>query len=145
MYKFILMFVCVSVLSGCATPGVDRDKQQKIIQEFYASVIEVKPVTLSSNLGTGVLVGAGVGILDESDGNSEDMIAGGIAGALIGGLFTAISEGSNEAFEYSLHNIQRGNFTLVQKDSLMPNVTCVKVNVSNIATITAVQDSFCAS
>ncbi len=132
------------MMSGCATPGVDRAEQQKLIQEFYASVVDVTPVTLSSNVGTGVLVGAGVGILDESDGNSEDMIAAGIAGALIGGLFTAITEGSDEAFEYSLFNAERGSFTLIQKEHLI-DARCVKVRVADIATINVVDSAFCTA
>ncbi|MDO6427438.1 hypothetical protein Q4489_10455 [Thalassotalea sp. 1_MG-2023] len=142
MYRFIFVNIFFVMMSGCASPGVDRAEQQKLIQEFYASVVDITPVTLSSNVGTGVLVGAGVGILDESDGNSDDMIAGGIAGALIGGLFTAITEGSDEAFEYSLFNAERGNLTLIQKEHLT-NATCVKVRIADIATISVVNSAFC--
>jgi len=131
------------LLAGCATPGVDRGEENHLVQEFYANVVSVRPVELSSDVGTGVLVGAGVGIIDEADGNTEDMVAGGIAGALVGGLFTAIFEGSDQAFEYSLHSDNRGDFTLVQKEKIQENATCVKVRVANKATISVVDQSFC--
>ncbi|GLX78815.1 hypothetical protein tinsulaeT_21550 [Thalassotalea insulae] len=133
------------LLSGCATPGVDRAEQNHVVKEFYASVQSVKAVTLSSDVKTGVLVGAGVGVIDELDGNSEDMVAGGIAGALVGGLFTAIFEGSDEAFEYSLHNKEQGQFTLVQKEQITKNSQCVKVRVANKASISPVANSYCNS
>ncbi len=136
-------FLLLLLLTGCATPGVDRTEQNIIVKEFYASVQSVKAVTLSSDVKTGVLVGAGVGVIDELDGNSQDMIAGGIAGALVGGLFTAIFEGSDDAFEYSLFNKEQGVFTLVQKQQIAENAKCVKVRVADKASISPVDSNYC--
>ena len=136
-------FLLLLLLTGCATPGVDRAEQNIIVKEFYASVQSVKAVTLSSDVKTGVLVGAGVGVIDELDGNSQDMIAGGIAGALVGGLFTAIFEGSDDAFEYSLFNKEQGVFTLVQKQQIAENTKCVKVRVADKASISPVDNNYC--
>lgn len=131
------------LLVGCATPGVDRVEENQLVQEFYATITAVKPVTLSSEVGTGTLVGATVGALEEADGNTEDIIAGGIAGALVGGLFTAMVEGSDEAIQYSLYNNKRGDFTLVQKESVAKDGNCVRVRVADKATITPVNSKFC--
>lgn len=88
-------------LGGCATLGVDRADQNVMIKRFYAKVTSVQPVKLSSNVKTGIAAGSTIGFVDQLDGNHEEMIAGAVAGALVGGLVTAISEGSNEAL--SIH------------------------------------------
>lgn len=59
------------------------------------------------------------------------MISGAIAGALVGGIFTAIFEGSNDAYEYQLQSKQKGDFALIQKEQLADNVACVKVRVAS--------------
>jgi outer membrane lipoprotein SlyB len=131
MNKYILGFVSLSILTGCASQGVNRADQNEIVQEFYASVESVKQVELSSEVKTGIVGGAVVGTIDELDGNSEDMISGAIAGALVGGIFTAIFEGSNDAYEYQLKSKQKGNFALIQKEQLAENAGCVKVRVAS--------------
>ncbi|KZY46841.1 hypothetical protein A3733_36310, partial [Pseudoalteromonas shioyasakiensis] len=97
---------------------LDRADQNVMIKRFYAKVTSVKPVKLSSNVKTGIAAGSAIGFVDELDGNHEEMIAGALAGALVGGIFTAIAEGSNDAFEYSLRSEQEGSFTLIQKEQV---------------------------
>lgn len=123
------------LLTGCATQGVDRANENVLSEQFYASVVSVRDVELSSQVKTGVLVGGAAGVIDELDGNHEDMIAGGLAGALVGGLFTALFEGSDDAYEYTLDAGDRGEYTLVQKDKLAPETQCVKVLVSGKTTL----------
>ena len=81
--------IALLLLSGCASQGVDRDDQGHIIKHYYATVESIEKVKLSSEIGTGIMVGAGIGLAEDLDGNTEDMMSGAIAGALIGGLFTA--------------------------------------------------------
>lgn len=133
------------MLVGCATPGVDRGDENQLIQEFYAEVKQVTPVEFSSEVGTGVLVGAGVGVLDNLDGNSEDMLAGAIVGGLFGGLFTGLAEGSDQAYEYQLYSPERGNVTVIQKENIQSHVTCVKVRVSSTTAIYPASTEHCAS
>ena len=115
------------LLTGCATQGVDREDQNQIIKEYYASVVSVTPVTLSSEVNTGIVAGAGFGVLETIDGNTEEMIAGGIIGALVFGLFTAIFEGDDEAFQYHLNSTEQGEFKVIQKQKLPESISCVKV------------------
>lgn len=131
------------LLTGCASSGVDRENQNVLISEFYATVEREKPVTLSSEVGTGIAAGAIVGVVETSDGNSEDMIAGGIAGALIGGVITAIAEGSDEAFEYQVNSHSHGKFTIIQKEQLPQTASCVKVRSGQQVTLTPVDHRFC--
>jgi outer membrane lipoprotein SlyB len=130
------------VLSGCSSTGVDRADQNKITKEFYASIDSVKQVKLSSQVKSGIAGGAVIGVIDEIDGNHEDMIAGGLAGALVGGLFTAFLEGGNEAYEYKLTSESEGEFTLIQKDKIDIHTGCAKVRVSVKTSIqTALKDN----
>lgn len=144
MFRFILVGFAL-LLVGCATPGVDRADENQMIQEFYAEVKQVTPVEFSSEVGTGVLVGAGVGVLDNLDGDSEDMFAGALVGALFGGLFTGLAEGSDQAFEYQLYSPERGDVTVIQKEAIGHAVTCVKVRVSSTASVYPAPAERCAS
>jgi hypothetical protein len=133
------------LLSGCASPGVDRNDENQLIKEFYASVVSVTPVTLSSEVKTGIVTGAGIGVLDELDGNHEDMIAGGIAGALVFGLFTALFEGDNKAFQYRLNSKTDGEFEIIQKQRIPNSASCVKVRSSKKVQLLAVNPENCAN
>lgn len=130
-------------LGGCATQGVDRADQNVMIKRFYAKVTSVQPVKLSSNVKTGIAAGSTIGLVDQLDGNHEEMIAGAVAGALVGGLVTAISEGSNDAFEYSLRSEQEGSFTLIQKEQITDQSDCVEVTIASEAHIKEVDSSYC--
>lgn len=133
------------LLAGCSSTGVDRNDQNSIIREFYANVTSMKEVELSSEVGVGIASGAIVGVLDEADGNSEDMIAGGIAGAFIGGLFTALFEGGNTAYQYQLTSQYEGSFALVQKEQVDTQSGCVKVKVANQVTVSPAPSHMCDS
>ena len=140
MKKSLLTLV---LLSGCSSQGVDRADQNEITKEFYASIESIKQVTLSSHVKTGIAGGAVIGVADELDGNHEDMIAGGIAGALVGGLFTALFEGNNEAYEYTLKSENEGGFTLIQKELIDIHTGCAKVRVSGKTSISKASKENC--
>lgn len=142
MKKFLPLF---ALLTGCATQGIDRAEQNVIIQEFYASVQSVKPVELSSHVKTGILAGAGAGLLEESDGNGDDMLTGVLVGGLVGGLFTKISEGSNQAYQYTLYSEQQGVMTLIEKEQVDTSTGCVKVRNGRKVTISTAPQSFCST
>ena len=140
MKKLLLTLV---LLSGCATQGIDRENQNVITKEFYASVISMEQVKLSSHVTSGIVGGATIGVIDELDGDHEDMIAGGLAGALVGGLFTALFEGSNKAYRYSLYSQTEGEFSIIQKEHIDIKTGCVKVRISNNASISAAAEDNC--
>ena len=65
-------FVVLLLLTGCAAgPGIDRAEENQIVTEFYATVDSVRPVELSSQMKTGIMMGAGVGVIEELDGNLQ--------------------------------------------------------------------------
>lgn len=130
-------------LTGCSSQGIDRANQNKITKEFFALVISVEQVKLSSELSSGIIGGATIGVLDELDGNHEEMIAGGLAGALVGGLLTALFEGNNKAYQYKLNSEQEGDFSIIQKQYIETKTGCVKVTIANKASILAVPEDNC--
>ena len=137
--KFLNCFFLFLFITGCSTNGIDRNDQNSIIQEFYAEVSAIKEVELSSSVNSGIVGGGILGALEESDGNSEDIISGAIVGAIFGGLFTSMSEGGNQAFEYHLYSPEQGSFKLIQKEKIDISSGCVLVRVSN--STTAISDN----
>lgn len=135
--------IALLLLSGCASQGVDRDDQGHIIKHYYATVESIEKVKLSSEVGTGIMVGAGVGLAEDLDGNTEDMISGAIAGALVGGLFTALFEGGNTAYQYTLNDAENGDFIVIQKKKLPNSTRCVRVKTGNKVQLEAANNSFC--
>ncbi|MFC6439071.1 hypothetical protein [Bowmanella sp. JS7-9] len=131
------------LLNGCATQGVDRASQNQIIQQFYAQVVNAEPVKLASHVKTGMLIGGVSGFLDELDGNSEDMIAGGLVGLLFGGLFTAIAEGDDDATQYQLYSPEYGEFSFVQKEWIDITSGCVKVSRAEIDRLSTAEPAMC--
>ncbi len=141
--KMNKLLISLLLLSGCATQGVNRADQNEIIKEFYASVSSVQQVKLSSEVKTGMASGAVIGVLDELDGNHEEMIAGGIIGALVGGLFTAIFEGSDTAYQYSLSSAIDGPFSVIQKEKIDTESGCVKVRLGHEVSISSALSDDC--
>jgi outer membrane lipoprotein SlyB len=140
MKKILLSLV---LLTGCATQGVDRNDQNQVIREFYASIDSIKQVELSSSVKTGMVGGAAIGFLDETDGDHQRMIGGALIGALVGGLFTALFEGSNKAFEYSLHSQSEGDFVIIQKEKIASSTACVKVRIASKASVSPALKNKC--
>jgi len=138
-----VLLIFIFMLSGCSSTGVNREDQNLIIKQFYASVVSVTPVKLSSDVQLGIAGGATMGFLDAIDGNHEEMIAGSIAGAIIGGLFTAIFEGDNRAFEYVLNSATEGEFTIVQKEKIDISSTCVAVKLTSNVSIKSAANEQC--
>ncbi|MDN3393446.1 MULTISPECIES: hypothetical protein [unclassified Pseudoalteromonas] len=140
MKKSLIMVI---LLSGCASPGIDRADQNQVVKRYYASVESIQKVTLSSEVGTGIAAGAGFGFVDSLDGNKEEMIGGAIVGGLVGGLFTALFEGGNTAYQYNLYAADEGKFTVIQKKKLDKNTKCVLVNAANKVTLSTTDTSNC--
>ncbi|WP_448563319.1 hypothetical protein [Thalassotalea ganghwensis] len=142
MKKILLSLI---MLTGCSSNGVDRELQNQMLHEFYANASSVKQVTLSSDVTTGMVGGAFAGAVDELDGDSEDIIAGGIAGALVGGFFTALFEGPRDAYEYQLSSVEEGEFAIIQRERIDISSGCVKVRVADKAVVLPAKKAMCAT
>lgn len=123
----LLSGTALLLFTGCTSSGIDRGSLDTAIQEYYASVISVQTVKLKSDIPEGAIVGASVGLAEEIDGDSEDMISGLLAGVLVGSLFTAVEEGSSDATRYTLYAPDKGEFDVVTQNPLPEETRCVTV------------------
>lgn len=143
----LLSLALTAMTTGCSSTDdsnrVDRDNQNSLISQFYATVHSVNAVKLTSNADEGMVNGVFIGLIESLDGDSEDMLAGLIGGALIGGLFTTIAEGSGDAYQYHISSATHGEFSVVQEQQLPASATCVRVKSGNKVTLTPVDERFC--
>jgi len=122
----ILTFFMISI-TGCASTGHNRDLKDQISEIFYAQITNVEKIKFESDVGKAAIAGSLIGVIEESDGNSEDMIAGGIAGALVWGLFSVIAEGSNTGYSYSLKVNDNRNIKIITSDNYLAVGDCVEI------------------
>lgn len=140
----LLLSTSLLLIFGCATQGVDRHDQNVMIKTFVAKVNHIKQVELSSHVKTGMIIGATDGALTsivEDDG--DHFLGSMVIGAAVGGLFTKLFEGSNEAYEYNLYTPEQGNFSVIQKEQLAADVECVEVRMAGETTVKAVSNEQC--
>jgi len=143
MKKLLLIILPILLVSACSSSGFDREQQNRMIKTFYANVQTITPIQLSSQVEGAAATGAVIGITENVDGNGGDMIAGGVIGALFGGIFTSILEGGNDAFQYELSSSTEGNFSVVQKDKVSHIGGCVLVKQSDKLYLEAVDSRYC--
>ena len=139
-------FICCSLvlaLSACTNANVSRSDLNTTMQRYYATVLAQEPVNLSSRVPEGAVTGASFGLFSELDGDSEDMISGALAGALVGGIISAVADGSNEAIRYRLYHQDKGEFAVISKQKLANDVRCVEVQQARDVVLFAVDQEFC--
>ncbi len=133
----------VTALTACSSASINRDDLNQTVQRYHATVLAQEPVTLSSSVPEGVVTGASYGLFDELDGDSEDMISGVLAGVLVGGVVSALADGSNQAIRYRLYHQDKGEFAVISKEQLGRDVRCVEVQQAQQVKLFAVDSEFC--
>lgn len=134
------------MLSGCASNQTyDRDDVDSFVTEFYAWVDNVETVTLNSDLGENVLIGATHGaIVGSSYHDSDDILRGFLAGGIVAGLITALVEGDNNGYEYQLSAIDGDSVTVLSQQESAQLGDCVVVRVTHSVRIQSVDAERCA-
>ena len=118
-------------LSACANPNhVDHQAKNQFVTEFYAWVENVEKIKFKSYVGEGATVGAVDGLLSNSRGNSDDMLAGAIIGGLFGGLLTALFEGDTNGYEYQLAAVDGDLVSVIAENKTAEQGQCVSVRVA---------------
>ncbi|SFV22830.1 amidohydrolase family protein [Pseudidiomarina donghaiensis] len=141
--KSLMYCGLVTALTACSSSGVDRSDLDETIQRYHAVVLDQEPVTLNSRVPEGMVTGASYGLFDELDGDSEDMISGVLAGVLVGGVVSALADGSNDAIRYRLYHQDKGEFAVISKQQLGDDVQCVEVQQAQQVKLYAVHPEFC--
>jgi|GEM_PF-2841057 len=139
-------FICcsfIAALTACSSSGFERSNLNEANQRYHAILLQQEPVTLNSNVPEGAVTGASFGLFNELDGDSEDMISGLLAGALVGSVISAVADGSNQATRYRLYHQGKGEFSVASKQKLDKNVQCVEVQHAKKIKLYAVDPEFC--
>lgn len=131
-------------LSACANPNhVDHQAKNQFVTEFYAWVENVEKIKFKSYVGEGAAIGAVDGLLSNSRGNSQDMLAGTIIGGLFGGLLTALFEGDTNGYEYQLAAVDGDLVSVISDDKAAEQGQCVSVRVAGDVRIRLAPMSAC--
>jgi outer membrane lipoprotein SlyB len=134
MYKLSVVastMLGIFFLSSCANSNhVDHQAKNQFVTEFYAWVENVEKIKFKSYVGEGAAIGAVDGLLSNTRGNSQDMLAGGIIGGLFGGLLTALFEGNTNGYEYQLAAVDGDIVSVIVEDKAAEQGQCVSVRVA---------------
>jgi hypothetical protein len=123
--------IAILFLSACANSNhVDHQAKNQFVTEFYAWVENVEKIKFESHVGEGAAIGAVDGLLSNSRGNSQDMLAGAIIGGLFGGLLTALFEGNTNGYEYQLAAVDGDLVNVISEDKAAEQGQCVSVRVA---------------
>ena len=141
--KSLMCCGLVTALTACSSAGTNRDDLHQTVQRYHATVLAQEPVTLSSSVPEGVVTGGSYGLFGELDGDSEDMISGLLAGVLVGGVVSALADGSNQAIRYRLYHQDKGEFAVISEEQLDADVRCVEVQQAQQVKLFAVDSAFC--
>lgn len=132
------------LLASCAnTDAISEADRNQFVTEFYAYVYEVNEVRFESDVGPAAASWGLWGALENSHGNSEDIIGGALVGAFFGGLFQAIAEGPRDGYEYHLDAIDGDRVTVIVDHDPADVGQCVKVRISGSVSIYAQPQEAC--
>lgn len=126
--------------TACATGGASRADLRTRITIQHGRVMEVEAVKLESQAGKNAAIG---GIFGALVGGRRNLLAGAAVGAAVGGATTAIAEGSQTAFGYTLR-LESGELTKVMVEHGDVAVgQCVAVETGRTTNLRAVSDERC--
>lgn len=131
-------------LSACANSNyVDHQAKNQFVTEFYAWVENVEEVKFKSYVKEGAAIGAVDGLLNNVQGNSEEMLIGVIVGGLFGGLITALLEGDTRGYEYQLAAVDGDLVNVISDYKTAEQGQCVSVRVAGDVRIRLVPMAAC--
>ena len=140
MQKFLVVvtnLIAVIFVAGCANSHhVSVHAKNQFVTEFYAWVENVEEIRFQSNVGENAAIGAVDGLLSNSWGNRQDMLAGALIGGLFGGIVTAIFEGNTTGYEYQLAAIDGDTVSVIVEHKPANYGQCVQVRMAGDVRIT---------
>ena len=141
--KQIISLLAITLFAGCTSSGIDRNDTDTIIKQYYAKVDNIAHVTLASQTQSAMAIGGAAGVIENLDGNHEEMIAGAFVGALFSGLVMSIVEGSDQAYQYHLTAENEHSFSIVRDNNSIKPGQCVLVREAHKVTINAADNQHC--
>lgn len=125
--------------AGCATGGAARADLRTTIQIQYGRVEEVEQVALVSKVGQSAVIGGIVGAL----ASRRHRLAGAAVGAAAGGALTAVSEGAQTAFGYTVRMESGQVIKVVVDHGDIPAGQCVAVEQGRTTNVRLVSPAHC--
>ncbi len=147
MMKLIKLTILLPIFSlmACATSGVDQKNKNSMIKIDYGVIKTAEPVTIKSEAGKNAAIGGLWGMIGGSHGNSNDVMRGAAAGALLMGLTTKIAEGSREAAAYEVEQENGTIIKVIIDDKDISVGDCVAVESGKMTNLRKVADDLCGA
>ncbi len=140
MRFFTTIITAAFLLNGCANNHIKRTEIDQFVEVIYATVENTTPVQFNSNADEAAVVGGIEGVIENSDGNSKDMLEGAFIGAAISALFVSIEEGSNEGLllelrsnDDTLYNFST-KLTDIQVNDCLKIIKGIEVSLDKVTT-----------
>jgi hypothetical protein len=146
MYSYlsiIKIILVITLLSGCVSRSHSDHYFNSYVERYYAIVVDIEPLEFESEAGTSAAMGAIIGASGYHGGDMHTKIQSAIFHAFFYGLFTRISEGSNEGYRYELNDLNGEEFSIISQTSGIVNGDCVEILEGDAISIAKTADVHC--
>lgn len=130
------------VLAGCASSGGNAMRGTEV-RVRYAEVVEIERTRMPSSAPAGAVVGGFTGLVLSSNRSPRRQLAGGVAGAALGGLATAALEGDRMGYSYRLRFAGGDISNFITEKGYLQRGDCVSVERGQYANVRRVPSLMC--
>jgi len=138
----MLLNACVHHRHHAVIPQYEHEVDRVLIN-YYATVIQVGKVYLDSDVPENAAAGALWSIVHSSARNKNEVLFAGLIGAVFYGVATAISEGPRVVYRNELVDVDNYQLTIVTRHNIAREGDCVLVTEGEYSTFKVVNQSFC--
>ena len=139
--------ICASLFVWSATSvsanSTTRANQNRVIAVAYGSVIGIEQIKLESNAGAGAAIGGLIGLATSGGRSNRTKAARTAVGAAAGGAAKRASEGSNQAYEYTVRLTSGQTVKMITDQRGMELNDCVSVEQGARGNIRRVSSVHC--
>jgi outer membrane lipoprotein SlyB len=145
MPKIFLIALISTAILGCNSKDVNRTDINQFVEVIFARVINIKPVKFDSKADEAVATGAIGGAIENSYGDSEDVVAGAITGALVSALIVTIEEGSRHGLLVDLIGADTTPYHIVVNRQDIQIGQCLQLIKGFEVSVVHVDGKYCAT
>lgn len=135
-----LLVWSVTAISGNSTT---RANQNRVIAVAYGNVIGIEQIKLESNAKSGAALGGLIGLASSGGRSNRTKAARTAVGAAAGGAAKRASEGSNQAYEYTVRLTSGQTVKMITDQTGMRLNDCVSVEQGARGNIRRVSGAHC--
>jgi hypothetical protein len=141
---FVGLSLIVVLLAGCASQRTGSVRGSEINLR-YAEIVAVERVKLPSAAPAGAMVGGFTGLALSQRNSPGRQLAGGVGGALLGGLAVRALEGDNLGYAYQLKFLNGGESKFITEKGYLLVGDCVVVESGVSQNMRRVASTVCAA